>query len=924
MAERGIGKETIDMTPTQTTAAPALDTRVLAIVAAALGLLLLILGALGLGANEAKAAEGIKSFTMSTTSTQAGGHPDVIFTYRFKNRSEPPQADCHCDDPRLIITDSPAGFIANPHAYPKCQLDAFALGECAEESQVGVFTSFGSLSEAAPLYNMVTRPDQAGQIGFIIPFLNVPVFFDIAARTESDYGLTTTAGPIYHVLPLSEIEVHLWGVPSDPSHDFLRAQTPIGPFPILGSPSNAPRRPYLQNPTTCGVPLSAGVRMEYYTGNSFSAETPYPAMTGCDNLGFNPSLTAQPTTSQADTAVGLDVNLQVPQTQSPTTPTPSQIKSVSVKLPPGYTLNPNAADGKVACSVFDSAIGRTRGPASCPEFSKIGTSRIDSSALPGPVYGAIYIGEPLPGSRYRMVLTGEGHGTNIKLAGTIVPDPQTGQLTVGFPELPQSPLTEFDMHIFGSERGSLATPSQCGTYPVESTFVPWNSSAPVQTSRSFFSITSGPNGEPCPSTPRDHQPRFEAGTENATAGMFSPFNLRVARDDGDQLLSRLDIRTPRGFAASLRGIPYCPQSAIDQLTASGYLGVTEQAKPACSAASEIGTVVAGAGAGSQPLHVGGKAYLAGPYKGAPLSMVIVVPAVSGPYDLGVVAIRAATFVDPDTAVISVFSDPLPSILEGTPLRTRLLAVNLNRPNFTYNPTNCDPFAVTTSIFGDEGGVAARSERFQAANCADLPYGPPLTISLKGSLKRRGHPAIHAELHPSAGEANSRNVSVLLPKGSLLDNTHINTICTRVAYAADACPAGAVYGTATATTPVLDEPLSGPIYLRSSSNKLPDLVIDLDGQLDVEASAKVDSVKGRMRISFTQLPDVPVSSFVLDMQGGEKGLLESSENLCKTAKRVTVRMEGQNGARLTKRPKLITKCNATPRKKRTAHRAGTGR
>lgn len=919
MVERGFGKETIEMTSTETTAAAALDLRrVLAIVAASVGLLLLAF--IVRGAQEAQAAEGVKTFTMSTTSTQAGGHPDVIFTYRFKNRTEAPQADCHCDDPRLIITDSPAGFIANPHAYPRCQLDSFALGECAEESQVGVFTAFGSLSEAAPLYNMVTRPDQAGSIGFIIPFLNVPVFFDIAARTEGDYGLTTTAGPIYHVLPLAEIEVHLWGVPADPSHDFLRAQTPIGPFPILGAPSNAPLRPYLQNPTTCGVPLSAGVRMEYYTGNSFSAETPYPAMTGCDNLGFNPSLTAQPTTTAADTAVGLDVNLQVPQTQSPTTPTPSQIKSVSVKLPLGYTLNPNAADGKVACSVFDSAIGRTRGPATCPEFSKIGTARIDSSALPGPINGAVFIGEPLPGNPYRIVLTGEGHGTNMKLGGTIVPDPQTGQLTVSFPELPQSPLTEFDMHIFGSERGTLATPSQCGTYPVESTFVPWNSAAPNQDSKSFFSITSGPNGEPCPSEPRDFQPRFEAGSVNATAGMFSPFNLRVNRDDGDQLLSRIDVHTPPGFAASLRGIPYCSQSAIDQLASPDYPGASEQANPACSEASQVGTVSAGAGAGSQPLHVGGRVYLAGPYRGAPLSLLIVVPAVSGPYDLGVVAVRAAAFVDPINGDISVHSDSLPTILEGIPLRARLLDVNLNRPNFTFNPTNCDPFAVTSSILGDEGGAAHRSERFQSANCADLPYKPNLTISLRGSLKRRGHPAIHAVLNPSPGEANSKSISVLLPKGSLLDNSHINTICTRVAFAANDCPAGSVYGKATATTPILDDSVSGPVYLRASSNKLPDLVIDLKGQVDIEVAARVDSVKGRMRVTFNSVPDLPISSFVLDMLGGQKGLLENSENVCKHPKRATLRMVGQNGARVTTRPKPQTNCGSNARRKRAASHA----
>jgi hypothetical protein len=301
--------------------------------------------------------------------------------------------------------------------------------------------------------------------------------------------------------------------------------------------------------------------------------------------------------------------------------------------------------------------------------------------------------------------------------------------------------------------------------------------------------------------------------------------------------------------------------------------------------------------------------------------------VSGPYDLGVVASRIALRVNPETAEVTAVSDPLPTLLDGVPLRVRLIDVSLDRRNFTFNPTNCDPFSVVASIFGDEGGAVRRSEAYQVANCADLAYRPALTIALRGGLKRRGHPAIHAELTARPGEANTKSVSVTLPKGSLLDNSHINTICTRVAFADRSCPAGSVYGEAKATTPVLDNPVAGPVYLRASSNKLPDLAIDLQGQVDLVLVGKIDSVDGRLRVTFRSVPDVPVSEFVLDMKGGNKGLLQNSESLCKNTKRATVRMSGQNGVRVARKTKVQTTCGSKARSKRgkrSQHRTGAGR
>ena len=877
---------------------------------------------LGLFTGSASAATGIEELTATTTTTQAGGHPNARFSITYKFRLDEPADPCYCDDPRQVSFHFPTGFIGDPHAAPKCDLSAFSVANCPVESQIGMVEAGepeNGFTFHMPLYNMVTHPDQAGQVGFIFPLVGFPVLIDLSGRTESDYGLDSVSAPIVHVLMFPQLSFELWGVPADPVNDFYRFITPLQSFgecgvlaacgdgTVSGIGSNATPAAYLQNPTTCGVPLTFSADLEYYNGDEYHAETPWPPTSGCNQLNFSPSLSATPTTNQADTASGVDVDLKVPQGLSPTTPSASEIRSTRVTLPEGFSVNPNAADGKVACAKNQTGIG-TRGPARCPESAKIGSLSIDVAALPEPISGGMYLGEPLPGETYRLVLAADGAGTHVKLPGTVRPDPQTGQLGIEFNELPQQPLQELNMHIFGSERGLLATPIRCGTYPVTSEFVPWDAALTNQISTSYFTVDSGPNGKPCPGPQRPFNPSLAAGTENPTAGMHTPFTLRLAREDGDQNITSVSVKTPPGFAATLRGIPYCSQPSLDLLSSSGYSGLVEQSAPACSAASQIGTAVAAAGAGTHPLYTSGKVYLAGPYKGAPLSLVVVVPALSGPYDLGAVAVRVALRVDPASAQVTAVSDPIPQILEGVPLRLREIQVDLDRPGFAINPTDCDPFSIDAAISGDEGSIADRKTHFQVGNCSELPFGPKLGLKLRGSTKHTGHPALQAVLKTSEGEANLQRAVVTMPHVELLDNAHIGTVCTRALFAESACPAGSLLGYATAFTPLLDEPLSGAVYLRSSDHKLPDLVADLRGQLHVELVGRIDAVKGgRLRATFSSIPDIAVDKFVLNLQGGKKGLLVNSEDLCESERTAAVKLVGQNGVQTTPKTNLQTEC-----------------
>ena len=906
----------------------------------------------------ASAKTPIFSITSQTSDTQAGAHPDVLVAVEVGTRlgSIPPTEPCACNSVRDLLVNTPAGLVAAPGDIPQCTSVEFAKSRCPVDSQVGVVDVrlyppeiYGGQHLFQPLYNMEARKGKLALLATVAPVVQTPIYTEIFSRTESDYGLEFHTFGIPSILPPSQLAQINWGVPADPIHEALRfpfesgktilcsadaGTEPIpelvaGEFPkacgtgmycgLLFAPEpcppssvNAAVIPFISNPTTCAGPLPISAKTIAYDLEPDFLEAIYPEVTGCDKLGFDPSLTAEPTTTEADSPSGVDVNLTVPQTLSPSTPTPSSIRASTVTLPPGFTINSNAADGKVSCTDAQARFG-SRGPAECPEFAKIGTLGVTSSSFPEVLPGAIYLGEPLPGNRYRIFLVFDGFSLHVKIAGKATLDPGTGQVSVTFNDLPQFTFQEFNLHFFGAERGPLATPTECGTYPVRASFTPWAAELPTQTSTQFFTIDSGPGGKPCPGPTRPFDPGFAAGVVDNSAGVHTPFVLRLTREDGDQNLTGLDVTTPPGFSASLRGIPYCPEAAIVKLADSSYAGRVEQATPACPAASRIGSVAASAGAGSRPVSVSGAAYLAGPYKGAPLSLVFVVPAVSGPYDLGNVAVRTALYVDPLTARVHAVSDPLPQILEGVLLRTRSIEIDLDRhdseghPNFTLNPTNCDPFAVGATAYGDQGAQVARSTHFQVANCADLPYGPRLSLRLTGGIKRRGHPAIHAAFDARPGEANTSRVQVTLPKGELLDNAHIGTVCTKPLFAARACPKGSLLGTATVTTPILDHPLTGRAYLRSSVHELPDIAIDLTGQVDFQLVGRVDSVNASLRTTFESVPDVPVSSFKLDLLGGRKGLLQNTESLCLKTKKASVRMRGQNGATLHTKAPLKVSC-----------------
>jgi len=610
----------------------------------------------------------------------------------------------------------------------------------------------------------------------------------------------------------------------------------------------------------------------------------------------------------------------------------SDIRKTVVTLPEGFSTNPSLAEGLEVCSEADLAreTAKSAPGAGCPNASKIGTVEVETPILDENVDGSLFIAKPYENPfnsllALYIVIKNPTLGIVVKQPLNVIPDPVTGRLTTVAENLPQLPFSHFTLHFREGTRSPLASPPGCGTYEAKAELTPWSGGPPVTTT-SAFQIITGPNAGPCPSGGLPpFRPGLVAGTLNNAAGRFSPFNVRLFRTDSEQEFTRFSIKLPPGIVGILAGIPYCSDAAIARAQArTGPLGGHEElADPSCPAASEIGHTLVGAGVGSALAYAPGKIYLAGPYKGTAFSLVAITAGVVGPFDVGTVVVRQGFKVDRETAEVFIDateSDPIPHIIKGIPVHARDIRAYVDRSKFVFNPTSCERTSTASTLLGsglDFGSLAddrpvTVSTPFQAADCAALKFEPKLSLQLKGGTKRGAHPAFKATLKmnggPEKGEANIARAQVTLPRSAFLEQAHIKTICTRVQFRSDQCPAGSVYGFARAYTPVLDTPVEGPVYLRSSEHQLPDLVASLHSdKITVDLVGRIDSLNGRIRNTFEAAPDAPVTKFVLTMQGGKKGLIVNSTNLCKGKHKAIADFTAQNGKVSNTRPEVTAKC-----------------
>jgi hypothetical protein len=904
---------------------------------------------------------------------EAGGHPPVGFTQFIVNHVPHPTGvlpDIPKGNLRTVRVDLPTGLTVNPQATDRCKLgpgQSPTPEVCPATSKVGTSeiratnadTGLGIALPKAPVFNIEPAEGEPARFGFSIA--GNDVFLEADVAWESDY---------HEYFTIHAHKLELEGVPKE------AARVAENRLVFEGDAGDGT---FITTPTTCFGPATPGSPFEHvystwlradsfeepdpnFPNGSAFVESKIPTGTSpknCEDIPFEPAIEVDPNTGQTDSPAGAIVTVTLPEIKNPlkdpNSKASSHVRSARVTLPAGMGLNPSAANGLVACT--DAQFGKgTRNPVACPPGSKVGQVSVDTPPLPaGALTGSVYVGEqlsrnPASGNQFRIFVTAESarYDISARLLGKVSADPQTGQLTTIFdegplgsipiPGLPQVPFRAVQLEFDGGAKAPLTSPPTCGPNTTASQMVPWSSAPgivppggnegpstdPPATPSDDFTLATLPGGGDCPKTlgERPFSPALATRTTNPKGGAFTSVEVEIARSDGQQELKGVDLKLPPGHTAKLAGVKYCPESAIAAAAANS--GAAEQAAPSCPDSSFVGSVTAKAGTGPQPLEMAGKAFLAGPYKGAPLSLAVVTPATAGPFDLGTVVVRVALLVDRTTAQIRALSDPIPHVYGGALLDIRSVLVKTDRPRFSINPTNCSPLA-TTGILNGGGAnpldpaafsAFAVSAPYQVNNCDKLDFKPKLFLRLFGATKRAKNPKLRAVYVARDGDANTSKAVVTLPRSLFLDQSNLSKVCTRVQYDANDCPKNSRYGFARAFTPLLDKPLEGPVFLRSSDNDLPDLVASLRGQVDIDLVGRIDAVKGRIRNSFETLPDVPVSKFVLTMRGGKKGLLTNSRDLCAKKRkgkkgpgkiRAVAKITAHNGKKANQRPKMRRSC-----------------
>ncbi len=890
----------------------------------------------------------------------AAAHPNFGFTQFIVANTPGPLGPLPTDELAYVRVELPVGLSVNPGATQRCPIATFQAG--ASGCPVGSAVGESAVTAATPIlgspiapipgvtkvtvYNLVPNQGQAARFGLELAGNEVFLEGDIASGGDYHEGFTIA---VPHALPLE------LGPLKELAKGLILKNRLVfdgraGDGTFLTTPSTCHGQAFLESGSEYSTLLRAASYGEIEAGESFPGgagaylESPIPPGTSpksCNTIPYTPSLAVAPGTDEVNAPAAAQVSVAVPAPHGPEGQDQSTTKEAQVTLPPGMGINPSAAAAPNNLKTCDDSqfVLHSTAPIACPPESKIGTAKITAAALPeGDLEGSVYIGkqessDPTSGNEYRIFIDAASsrYGVDVRLLGHVFADPVTGQLTTKIAEVPQVPFTSFTLDFVGGQRAVLSSPPTCGPNDSAAQMTPWSGN-PAATPVGTFSLHATPGGGACAATlaARPFAPTFAAAPKSTQAGAYSPLRVAIARGNGQQELKAATVSLAPGMIAKLAGVPYCPESAI--AAAATTTGAAQAANPSCPAKSEVGTATVEAGTAQTPLSITGKVFLSGPYHGAPLSLAIVTPATAGPFDLGTVVVRVALQVNPETAQVTAVSDPIPNVFGGAQLSIRSVVMELSKKEFTLNPTSCDKASNAATLQGGGGDPAspsawssfAASVPFQTSNCQALKFRPKLVtrfIGGKKQMRRAGHPKLQATLTAREGDANIARATLTMPRSELIDQSHIKTICTRVQLAAHECPKASIYGSARAKSPLLEDELAGPVYLVSSDHVLPDLLADLRGQVNVQLHGVIKSVKhGRIRSTFSPIPDVPVSKFTLTMQGGKKGLIQNSRNLCTHRYFSKLKFLSQNGKHLVKKklPLGVAGCHGA---KKPKHKKG---
>jgi hypothetical protein len=913
---------------------------------------LLVCGVLGAMTPAAQAAFGVSRWEAGTCKestcntegrdpaaefyTQAAGHPNFgITAFRFNAKEEEllgvkkftPEG--HAKDVRV---DLPPGLAIDPEATPQCEEAQIEKLECPEATQVGVDEAQGTaaiagvrdtVTEVFPVFNVVRKSGEPARFGIEVTSPTIDllglegvIYLEGAIswhhETETSENSGVPSGDYHEFFRIQNIPTQpelieskliFWGVPQEHTHT---GEAPRA-FVTMPSSLNAcsdPQTTYLHADSY----ENEGAFLEYASETRLRDGTAITA-TGCSALAFDPSLSLEPETSRSDAPDGARVDLHVPQLiAQPGSPDAPDLRGAAVSLPEGMTLNPSAARGLEGCSDAQIGLGTDNG-IECPAGSEIGTVAVDAPGIPnGSLSGEVYLGAPEPGQgpesgrEFRIFLAAEAprYGVGIRLEGHVQANTQTGRLTAIFEETPQVAFEDIVLTFDGGPRAPLANPLHCGPAEPAAVLTPYTGQPPTAGQAQGFDVDADGHGGACPSPLPFALVQSTPPQSPSSAGAYSPFTLDLGRGEGQQYLSRVQVALPPGLLGAIPSVALCPEP----LAIAGT----------CPSGSEIGNVSVSAGSGPEPYDFAGHVYLTGPYEGAPYGLSIVVPALAGPYDFGDVVTRAGIDVGLYSGRV-VVTAALPTVIGGVPLRLRSLGVEVDRPNFLFNPTSCAPLASESLLTGFVPGASALatqslSSPFQVGGCGGLEFAPKLTAFTGGRTSKANGASLEVRISQGAHQANIERVLTALPKQLVTRQSTLRKACLaatfEVADPPGGCSVEAQVGEAVASTPVLPGTLRGPVYLVSHGGEaFPDLdaILRGDGVEVVLVGHTHISSGGITSANFESLPDVPISSFSLDLGVGPHSALSAHGNLCTANLAMPTTLVAQNGARITQRTKI---------------------
>ena len=901
-------------------------------------------------------------------------------------------------DPKDIVADLPPGLLGDPQAVPRCPL-LLILDRglrCPSETQVGWarLRLFGGKEFAGPIVNLTPEAGQSAEFGLEnesgFTFVLTAHLVRTIEGVKRGYGVAVATNGI-PIVELSEAELTFWGVPADPSHDLQRGLFCIKavkaeekPFYLAcyggGESSGVPPLPFLIWPTDCSAgpetatmradsweePGAVGLNQQYE--GYVEAQATLPGVTGCNALQFNAGtgLAVHPERVGADEPVGLGVKLDVPLNEGPGEDATPQLRDTTVTLPEGMSVSPGVVDGIQACNESGPEGINIEGPESeraglngelqlapghCPAASTVGTAEAITPLLPVPVKGHVFLARPgcggqgqspcteldaLDGNLYKLYLElgGEGQDANtgieFKVPFNVEANPATGQLTTVVKGIVQAPVSEVKIDLNGGPRASVDNPAVCGPAVTTSDFTPWSApgttpegllmaGTPDALSSSYYLVQGCSNPPP-------FTPVVVAGTVTPNAAKFSSFTLNLSRQDREQYVKGIQVHTPPGLLAMLSSVPLCPEAQANDPSVHGE----------CPSSSKIGTTRVASGAGSHPFEIEGQVYLTGPYRGAPFGLSVVTRAVAGPFNLGLVVVRARINIDPETSTARITTDEtgpyaIPQIIFGVPLRLRRVTVDIDRPGFMFNPTNCAQQQIEAVVSGSQETIATLNSPFAVGGCQSLAFKPNFTVSTSGHTSRRNGASLDVKLSYPKGamghDANIARVKVDLPRQLPSRLTTLQKACPAATFAANpaTCPPASVVGIAKTTTPVLPVQLEGPVYFVSHGGEaFPNLIVVLQGdgvRVDLVGDTFI-SKAGITSSTFKSVPDVPVNTFELYLPQGRYSALAATGSLCKSASKLKMPTEfvAQNGAVVKQSTKVSVSGCTTSKARSARHKA----